>query len=253
MIRTLVKFSIVKYEILESFYNYVLGLSSASSALKCVCTTLFIFHTMIKLDPFDFNMSNCSQQRKGNIFSSSLPDKGPYTGSVERVCQDDSGNANSYSRQYSSYVSNARPENPQAIAQALESRTPSSGGIFGNLGNVFKSVLGGPRQNIPNASHPSNTNAPNPNAPNPNASHPSAATFNIKEQDWPTPELEDDSHDDGDEGGTHRSSSSGGTRLRRPPQKKRSRSVKKRRSRSIKKSAPPRKRSSKKTSKPRKR
>jgi hypothetical protein len=198
-------------------------------------------------------MSNCSQQRKGNIFAPSLPDQGPYTGSVERVCRDDNENSQSYSRQYNTFVSNTKPENPQGIAKVLETRA-SNGGIFSNVANVFKSVLSGttPRQSSTmNSSNSSNSN-----------------TYNIQEQDWPVPnvEIDQDSHNDNDNDNVHLhyddgnrvggNGSGGGSGVNKPSRtrqllpKKKTRSLK--RKRSIKKSVSKR-RSNKKNSKPRKR
>lgn len=179
-------------------------------------------------------MSHCTQQKQGNIFNSTLPDHGPYSGSVEKVCKDDDGGRSSYSRQYSSYSSNVKPENPQEVARALENQGASKPGI---LGNIFKSVFG----KSSSSSVSSQSQSQLPSSSSSLQSHPK---YNIQEQNWPTPNIEvDDGSDDGNgESDEHRQS--GGVRSKqrttKPVNKQRkSRSIKRRKSsihrRSIKK------------------
>lgn len=137
-------------------------------------------------------MSRCTQQKKGNIFHGSLPDRGPYSGSVDKVCQEnrDNSNTQAYSRHYSSFSSNVKPNNPQQIAHALESQVnrPSQQqqGILSNVGNIFKSVFAPtPRRSTVAETSPSSPSSPSSSSYN---NHPS---YNIQEQDWPTPKIEE--------------------------------------------------------------
>lgn len=109
-------------------------------------------------------MSRCTKHKSGNIFESNLPDRGPYEGSVEKICHDEEGQ--SYSKQFSSYSSNVKPTDPRAVARSLEQSSSNDRGILGNMANVFKTVFGAPamtpahrsRQKLQNLSSVSNVN-----------------------------------------------------------------------------------------------
>lgn len=127
-------------------------------------------------------MSNCTQTRRGNLYESKLPPSGTYNASVERVCQDEE----SFSKQYSSFTSNVRPDNPQAITRSLEQDTRKEQGLLGNMANMLRSVLGGPSQSSQSAPPQQQSRITelddNRNLP----------TFNLHQQDWPTPQFEED-------------------------------------------------------------
>ena len=122
-------------------------------------------------------MAHCSQTRKGNLYESQLPQSGPYNASVEKVCKDDE----SFSRQYSSFHSNVRPENPQAITRSLEQQQQgnSKPGLFGQL---LRTVLGTPNntQQVANNSNHNNGSTGNNNN-----------DFVLQDQDWPNPQIEE--------------------------------------------------------------
>jgi len=147
-------------------------------------------------------MAYCSQTRKGNLYESQLPQSGPYNASIEKVCKDDE----SFSRQYSSFHSNVRPENPQAITRSLEQQQQgnSKPGLFGQL---LRTVLGTPNNTQQVANNNNNNNGTSTGNNN---------DFVLQDQDWPNPQIEE-----GQQG-----SSTGGTR--RPIKKKKS--IKKKRS-----------------------
>lgn len=78
-------------------------------------------------------MSHCSLQKKGNLFQQDLPERGPYTGSVDKVCKDQ----NTYQRQYASYTSTMPPEDPEAVKRSLANTADNSFSMMGLLKNVF--------------------------------------------------------------------------------------------------------------------
>jgi len=142
-------------------------------------------------------MSHCSSQRLGNLFDSKLPDSGPYTASIERTCRDKDGT--SFSKQYSSYMSSVKPENPRAVTESLESKTPSNQGIFGNMANVLKNVFGQPQyrkeplkgktetQRLPDH-EVANVNEPQEGHLFP---HGNNFEYTIDNEEWPTPRIQE--------------------------------------------------------------
>jgi hypothetical protein len=185
-------------------------------------------------------MSHCTQIRKGNLYDSPLPSAGPYNAAIEKVCQDDE----SFTRQYSSFTTNQRPDNPQAITQSLEKVTnkpPSQPGLFGNMANMLRSVLGSPNTNdVKNANRElvskpqSNQNQNQNQNQNMNATTENMQYSNIPQidnnnyilhdQNWPSPQLEEDNL----QTNVNTNALTGG--VKRQIKKKKTKSLKKRRS-----------------------
>lgn len=189
-------------------------------------------------------MANCHKKKKGNLYESdNLPDVGPYTGTVEKVCKD----GNSYSKQSVSYSSLNKPEDVEATRRGLEAQVQDNNGgsgIFDGMASVFKSVFGvsqkPSKEQINNSIQSSKYNG---------HGMPQEQLLAIEDQQWPNPEIDNNNEghlfDHGDMEPYIQSSTSGGAKRKRTVQqngriKKRSTVQAKKKVKSVKKSIPKR-------------
>lgn len=177
-------------------------------------------------------MSHCVQKKRGNIFDDKDQQHPPYTGEVERICTDatQDGSAIGYSRQYSSFMSNTKPEDPNAIRQSLLKDNSSNTSILGNVANVIRNVFAPPRRlAVDTDRHAVDTGRYVVDTDR-HAADANEPPFVLQEQEWPTPRIEDDEDDERDENDkkSRKEKSFGGRQPR--TNKRNSRSLKRKRS-----------------------